>query len=155
MLCVIIAWFHLFEEKNRVLTQLFHFKMDKNSRKLRSPHGCPCNWEILSAQMCVRLMYLQSGVHWKHFHSLSHFLLRTTRFGCFFWQQQQQNRHTPSSKRCTRKVICAEYLLPKMWVNDVSLVHTLYAQFHLINAITRLLLGLFKFQYIWNFHEFS
>lgn len=40
------------------------------------------------------------------------------------------------------------------WRFTCAVSHSVYAQFHLINAITRLLLGLFKFQYIWNFHEF-
>lgn len=149
------------ERKNRVFTQLFLFRTDKNSRKLRSPYGCLCNWETHFAIIFVRLMYLQSGVHLKHFSPLCHPSLEkySTQnvHKCFIFrkqqqQQQQQNRHTPSSNGAHGML----FVLNRWESGDVSHVHcTLYAQFHLINAIIRLLLGLFKFQYIWNFHEFS
>lgn len=104
-------------------------------------------------------MYLNSsGVHVKHFSLLNHSLLESTahtnRVQMFFGNKITTKSAHPKLKTVhTEWYLCAEYRS-----KDVSrwrFACTLYAQFHLINAIIRSLLGLFKFQYIRNFHESS
>lgn len=113
-----------FAGKNRVSTQLLHFRTDKNDRKLRSPYGCLCNWEILIALMYVRLMYLQSGVHWKHFSPRSHSFLAcfAQHKSCFLERKQKTTSAHPEHETVlTDGCLCRiSRSLAKMWVDDAS-----------------------------------
>lgn len=112
-----------FAGKNRVSTQLLHFRTDKNDRKLRSPYGCLCNWEILIALMYVRLMYLQSGVHWKHFSSRSHSFLAcfAQHKSCFLGNNKIGAPRTRNGAHGWLFELCRiSRSLAKMWVDDAS-----------------------------------